>query len=67
MRRTHLTFLTLVLGVVIGVGGTRAYDAGYLTGCKADPTASALRDGRYKIHPGTTTTVENGVATTCRD
>ena len=67
MRRTHITILALVLGAVLGVGGTRVYDAGYLTGCKADPTAKGLRDGIYKIYRGTTTAVENGVATTCSD
>ena len=67
MRRTSITILALVLGAVIGVGGTRAYDAGYLTGCKADPMAGGLRDGSYRISPGTTTTVKNGVATTCSD
>ena len=67
MRRTHTTILALVVGAVIGVGGIRAYDAGYLTGCKADPPASGLRDGIYKIARGTTTTVKNGVATTCSD
>ena len=67
MLRTYITILALVLGAVIGVGGTRAYDAGYLTGCKADQMAGSLRDGSYKIYSGSTTTVKNGVATTCSD
>ena len=67
MLRKHLTIFALLLGVVIGVGGIRMYDTGYLTGCRADPIASGLRDGRYKIARGTTTTVKDGVATTCSD
>jgi hypothetical protein len=59
--------VAVVLGVVLGVSGIRIYEAGYFTGCNADPAAGRLRDGVYKIYPGTTTTVKDGVATTCSD
>jgi hypothetical protein len=67
MLRTHITLVALVLGVVVGFGGIRMYEAGYLTGCKADHMASGLRDGMYRIYRGTTTTVRDGVATTCSE
>jgi hypothetical protein len=67
MRRITIPLFAMLLGVVVGVGGTRIHNAGYFTGCKADPLTATLRDGTYKIALGTTTTVQNGAATTCKD